>query len=1113
MSERRGSISGSDEPTPTRTSQANAEIERIETAIARGYAEFDSKEGERRFHAGLARLHFDHAIGYIRRSGQVFGRLPELIGMGGRCLQRQQRLGEAVDRYRAAAREASRQKLWAQQLHWIGKEAEAHAQAEDTATAIALLEQAIESGRKRLRQHSREVASEFLKLLHRLAITTKDRERAKEVWREVFELAERAADPETRFRIAHNYAIDLVEQGHPRQAETYLEEALEIAGPAKISAAHVADALRLLSDIYREMRVHERGGDKLRSDLPLFDDPKIRHDLLSAAVDAYFAGSIWDKMREAAYELRNLRAEYGTQSGRADAAARYAIACRELGALNEAERALTDGIVDAKSAGDPEFELKLRAELGRVLAEQGRHEEAIAIYELVWQAGLRERLMATRYSKSLIAIGRLNDAEHIRDEFAEGDDDNPDVALINAWLADAGRGDPIDAWDARAHRAPVTEKSPALERLLELHPAGVPKRLDIARALARTAERLRSQVPDVFSERAWRAATPYADRLNGYLDAFLREAIAAGRHEEAIYELERFRSQALVDVMAERANVWAGERRQFGMKSVFADRAYRAHFRYEALAASGASWTARREAAEDADETDAHALTAERVMFMGPQVFGLHFPDTLEKHLEGIALGDGEVLVFARTTSTDTLLWFMGADHAIVQRSLTSFTLDDAARLYAGLWPSRARPRKVSDRVITDVARTRELGDPPADARIAHTLVELDRRLAGPIAVTLRELGATRAMLIGGTDLANLPIDQCPSVRRAGLDLGLLPTARALGFSRTPRFPQPETLYIPGARERRRFAKEVLAERAPRALIVVDPTKSLTYAVLEGWAATLAASERLEVEVLEGRQATQDEVTRRADHVGHLHLISHGLFDDASPYRSGMYTDATRTPASVWTVAEVFSEVAAPAGRLAVLSGCETGLLRTNVVSEEISLPAAFLAAGFASVIASRWAVDDLSTALLISEFYRRWLAGGVTVAAALRGTARWLRRLSADSTSEYMKRLASESASRLGPAVAKRVRQSARDAVHQLLARGGRPFSDPLHWAGFYVVGDPALAATTRPGSPKELTRSGTRSQSRAPSRKSGGKPVRERTQRPEHGTAKGSRTSSRRS
>ena len=61
----------------------------------------------------------------------------------------------------------------------------------------------------------------------------------------------------------------------------------------------------------------------------------------------------------------------------------------------------------------------------------------------------------------------------------------------------------------------------------------------------------------------------------------------------------------------------------------------------------------------------------------------------------------------------------------------------------------------------------------------------------------------------------------------------------------------------------------------------------------------------------------------------------------------------------VWTNADIFGDVLADSGLLAVLSGCESGQTQPNLVNEEVSLPAAFLAAGFRAVVATRWAVHD----------------------------------------------------------------------------------------------------------------------------------------------------------
>jgi CHAT domain-containing protein len=131
----------------------------------------------------------------------------------------------------------------------------------------------------------------------------------------------------------------------------------------------------------------------------------------------------------------------------------------------------------------------------------------------------------------------------------------------------------------------------------------------------------------------------------------------------------------------------------------------------------------------------------------------------------------------------------------------------------------------------------------------------------------------------------------------------------------------------------------------------------------------------------------------------------------------------------------VLSDLDAPAGRVAVLSGCETGRAAPNIVSEEVSLPAAFLSGGLAAVAGSRWAVDDRSTALLMGELHRRWYAGGVSIASALDGATAWLREL------------------------------DGADAARLSDDPGGgdvdaHPFAAAEYWAAFFVAGDGAITA-----------------------------------------------------
>ncbi len=71
---------------------------------------------------------------------------------------------------------------------------------------------------------------------------------------------------------------------------------------------------------------------------------------------------------------------------------------------------------------------------------------------------------------------------------------------------------------------------------------------------------------------------------------------------------------------------------------------------------------------------------------------------------------------------------------------------------------------------------------------------------------------------------------------------------------------------------------------------------------------------------------------------------------------------------------------------LVVLSACESGLVGVDRKSDEfIGLPGGFIRAGARTVIASLWAVDDMSTLIFMTEFYRSLIDEGFTPSRALR--------------------------------------------------------------------------------------------------------------------------------
>ena len=115
-------------------------------------------------------------------------------------------------------------------------------------------------------------------------------------------------------------------------------------------------------------------------------------------------------------------------------------------------------------------------------------------------------------------------------------------------------------------------------------------------------------------------------------------------------------------------------------------------------------------------------------------------------------------------------------------------------------------------------------------------------------------------------------------------------------------------------------------------------------------------------------------------------------------------------------------------------------------------LPAAFLVAGAADVVSNLWLINDLSTALLMKQFYTYYLQGGLPPAAALRRAQRWLREevtagLAADVCHERVDSLYAHGS----PALA----QAIDDWMYYArLPPDSHPFAHPVYWAAFTIYG-----------------------------------------------------------
>ncbi|GDY33936.1 CHAT domain-containing protein [Gandjariella thermophila] len=299
----------------------------------------------------------------------------------------------------------------------------------------------------------------------------------------------------------------------------------------------------------------------------------------------------------------------------------------------------------------------------------------------------------------------------------------------------------------------------------------------------------------------------------------------------------------------------------------------------------------------------------------------------------------------------------------------------------------------------------------------------------GPVLDSLA--GCPEAVFVAGGLLGLLPLHAAwtedsarPTGRRYALDelaISYAPNARAL-------------------RAARELADTVVDRRL---LAVVDPAPvaapPLPFARYESRGFTAGAG--LTATELPGRRATPLAFERHAANADILLLACHGQADLADPLHSGLLLAGR--PVDLRQLMDMRLRI-----RLAVLSACETALPGIDLLDEVIGLPTGLLQAGVAGVVASQWAVPDRATAMLMTEFARRWAGGGQAPTAALRAAQQWLRdTTNGEKRQHWIDSLTTDPALPV-------------DVVEEYVAAlnhaepDDRDHADPLTWATFAHIG-----------------------------------------------------------
>lgn len=142
---------------------------------------------------------------------------------------------------------------------------------------------------------------------------------------------------------------------------------------------------------------------------------------------------------------------------------------------------------------------------------------------------------------------------------------------------------------------------------------------------------------------------------------------------------------------------------------------------------------------------------------------------------------------------------------------------------------------------------------------------------------------------------------------------------------------------------------------------------------------------RTEQQTFLGAEAREQNVkTASLDKYRYVHFAAHGVVDEEHPARSGiaLSAEANSQDDGVLQMSEVLRlKLNAD---LVTLSACRTGLGKLLHGEGMIGLTRAFLYAGADSVVVSLWNVNDVATASLMKDFYKR-LRQGLAKDEALR--------------------------------------------------------------------------------------------------------------------------------
>ena len=239
-----------------------------------------------------------------------------------------------------------------------------------------------------------------------------------------------------------------------------------------------------------------------------------------------------------------------------------------------------------------------------------------------------------------------------------------------------------------------------------------------------------------------------------------------------------------------------------------------------------------------------------------------------------------------------------------------------------------------------------------------------------------------------------------------------------------------------------------LRSQPVNSLIAADPTGDLLFANVEG---RMAQRRWPHATLKRGLEIDREWLVHDAPSCHVFHYAGHAFFNLDDPLASALILQDKDKPTKWLMLRDLFTGLHLDQCSLAIISGCESNQSFPDNSDELVGLTAGFLYAGATCVLSTLWAVNDLSSALLMDKFLSLW-PSEMSIAAALREAQRWLREdistgrvLCDEIMPKFLARVEV-------PEYRKKCAELAVQVASVNLTTA--PFASPFHWAAMTVNG-----------------------------------------------------------